>query len=158
MYHGISGLSNKAGRKDRPHFLWAFSFKISQLDVCQLPTPRPIRHSRLTARRCPWGSPPVGENFLPTVRLVVTLLMSLVPVPGEPQGEVPGAEDAGKKQERDGARDRIGREGFSVINPAAPAIRSANGATLGSLSIGSRAPLPAAEIVWPCRRRQWTAA
>src|SRR5271166_6866636 len=81
MYHGISGLSNKAGRKDRPHFVWAFSFKISQLDVCQLPTPRPIRHSRLTARRCPCRSPPVGENFLPTVRLVVTSLMGLVPVP-----------------------------------------------------------------------------
>src|SRR5271165_1655162 len=37
MYHGISGLSNKAGRKDRPDFLWAFSFKITQLNVCQLP-------------------------------------------------------------------------------------------------------------------------
>ena len=33
--------------------------------------------------------------------LVVTSLMGLVPVPGEPQGKVPGAEDAGKKQERD---------------------------------------------------------
>ena len=43
--------------------------------------PRVIRHSRLTARRCPCRSPPVGENFLPTVRLVVTSLMGLVPVP-----------------------------------------------------------------------------
>jgi len=34
----------------------------------------------------------------------------------------------------------------------------ASGATLGSLSTGSQAPLPVAKIVWPSRRKQSTSA
>ena|ERR1700677_982634 len=38
--------------------------------------------------------------------------LGLVPVPGDPQREVPCAEDAGEQQERDRPRDGVGRERF----------------------------------------------
>jgi hypothetical protein len=36
--------------------------------------------------------------------------LGLVPVPGDPQREVPGAIDAGKQQEHDRTRNGVGRE------------------------------------------------
>src|SRR5208283_2983825 len=38
--------------------------------------------------------------------------LDLVPVPGDPQRDGPCAVDAGKQQERDRARDGVGRERF----------------------------------------------
>jgi hypothetical protein len=42
----------------------------------------------------------------------VSASLGLVPVPGDPQREVPGAVDAGQEQERDRAADGSGRDRF----------------------------------------------